>query len=70
VLRLLRALKRRADKAVVHAMRGLPPIFEAVINTVRKAAPGATIAFNATPHDSADAAARWLVSGSREVDRS
>ena len=34
-------------------------IFEAVINAVHKAAPGAAIAFNTRPDDSADAAARW-----------
>ena len=42
---------------------GLLPIFEVVINAVRKAAPGAAIAFNTRPDDSADAAARWLPSG-------
>ena len=36
------------------------PIFEAVINAIHKAAPGATIAFNTRPEDSAEAAARWL----------
>ena len=40
----------------------LLPIFEIVINAVRKAAPGAAIAFNTRPDDSADAAARWLPS--------
>jgi hypothetical protein len=35
-------------------------IFQAVINAVHKAAPGAAIAFNTRPEDSADAAARWL----------
>jgi hypothetical protein len=35
-------------------------IFEAVINAVHKAAPGATLAFNTQPEDSADAAGRWL----------
>ena len=43
---------------------------EAVINVVHKAAPGAAIAFNTTPGDSANAAARWLVAGIREADRS
>jgi len=38
-------------------------IFEAVINAVHKAAPGAAIAFNTRPEDSADAAARWLPVG-------
>ena len=46
--------------------RGLP-LFEAVINAVHKAAPGAAIAFNTRPEDSADAAARWLAPGSRAV---
>src|SRR5216683_2448219 len=40
-------------------------VFEAVINAVHKAAPGAAIAFNTRPDDSADAAARWLPVGSR-----
>ncbi len=35
-------------------------MFETVINAVHRAAPGATIAFNTHPEDSADAAARWL----------
>jgi hypothetical protein len=35
-------------------------LFEVVINTIRKAAPGAAIAFNTRPDDSADAAARWV----------
>ena len=46
--------------------RGLP-LFEAVINAVRKAAPDATIAFNTRPDDSADAAARGLALRSRTV---
>jgi hypothetical protein len=49
----------------------LPPrclvLFEFVINSIRKAAPGAAIAFNTRPDDSADAAARWLAAGSRTV---
>ena len=40
--------------------RGLA-VFEVVINAIHKAAPGASIAFNTRPDDSADAAARWLV---------
>ena len=43
-------------------LRGLA-LFEAVINAVHKAAPGAAIAFNTRPDDSADAAARWLPAG-------
>lgn len=49
---------------VIGAGIRLPPhsltMFEAVINAVHRAAPGATIAFNTRPEDSADAAARWL----------
>ena len=59
------------DCVVIGAGVRLPPrglaLFEAVINAVHKAAPGAAIAFNTTPGDSADAAARWLAAGSRAV---
>jgi len=52
------------DCVVIGAGVRLPPrglaLFEAVINAVHKAAPNAVIAFNATPGDSADAAARCL----------
>src|SRR4029077_15488606 len=52
------------DCVVIGAGVRLPPkriaIFASVINAVRKAAPGATIAFNTLPENSADAAARWL----------
>lgn len=34
--------------------------FEAVLNAVHRAAPGAAIAFNSRPEDSADAVARWV----------
>ena len=54
----------RYDCVVIGAGVRLPPrrlaIFEAVINVVHKTAPGAAIAFNTRPDDSADAAARWL----------
>jgi hypothetical protein len=57
------------DCVVIGAGVRLPPrglaLFETVINIVHKAAPGAAIAFNTTPLDSADAAARWLASGSQ-----
>ena len=57
------------DCVVIGAGVRLPPrglaLFEAVINAVHKAAPGAAIAFNTRPDDSADAAARWLAAGSR-----
>jgi hypothetical protein len=36
------------------------PVLEAVVNAARKTAPGAAIAFNTIPEDSADAAARQL----------
>jgi hypothetical protein len=59
------------DCVVVGAGVRLPPrglaSFEAVINAVHKAAPGAAIAFNTRPDDSADAAARWLDAGSPPV---
>ena len=52
------------DCVVVGGGVRLPPsqlkVFEAVINAIHKAAPRTAIAFNTTPHDSADAAARWL----------
>ena len=52
------------DCVVIGAGVRLPPrglaLFEAVVNAVHKAAPGAAIAFNTRPDDSADAAARWL----------
>jgi hypothetical protein len=52
------------DCVVIGAGVRLPPrglaLFEDVVNAVHRAAPGAAIAFNTTPHDSADAAARRL----------
>jgi hypothetical protein len=55
---------KRYDCVVVGGGVRLPPrhlgIFESVVNAVHRAAPGATIAFNTRPDDSADAAARWL----------
>jgi hypothetical protein len=35
-------------------------LFERVVNLVRRHAPDAAIAFNATPTDTFDAAARWI----------
>ena len=35
-------------------------LFERVVNAVGRGAPGTPIAFNTSPNDSADAAARWL----------
>ncbi|HVP00878.1 MAG TPA: hypothetical protein VMT15_22580 [Bryobacteraceae bacterium] len=69
VERLLRSANY--DCVVIGAGVRLPPrhlaLFEVVINAVRKAAPGAPIAFNTRPDDSADAAARWVAVGSRAV---
>jgi hypothetical protein len=52
------------DCVVIGAGIRLPPrslvLFEAVINAVHKAAPGAAIAFNTRPEDSAEVAARWV----------
>ena len=52
------------DCVVVGGGVRLPPsklqVFEAVINAIHRAAPRTAIAFNTTPHDSADAAARWV----------
>ena len=45
-------------------------IFEAVLNAVHKGAPGAVIAFNTRPEDSADAAARWLPAGTGQGPQS
>ena len=59
------------DCVVVGGGVSLPPrnlaLFEIVINAIRKAAPGAAIAFNTRPDDSADAAARWVAAGSRDL---
>ena len=59
------------DCVVIGAGLRLPPrslpLFEAVINAVHKAAPGAAIALNSLPQDSADAAARGLAARSRAV---
>jgi hypothetical protein len=49
---------------VIGAGIRLPPksllLLETVVNTVRKSAPNAHIAFNTRPEDTAEAAARWL----------
>jgi hypothetical protein len=59
------------DCVVIGGGVRLPPrhlaLFEVVINTIRKIAPGAAIAFNTRPDDSADAAARWVKAESRAV---
>lgn len=55
---------QRYDCVVVGAGVRLPPrnlhLLETAINTVAAAAPGTPIAFNTTPLDSAEAAARWI----------
>ena len=52
------------DCVVIGGGIRLPPksllLFEKVVNTVHKAAPGSTLAFNTVPEDTAEAAARWL----------
>lgn len=52
------------DCVVIGGGIRLPPkslwLFETMVNAVRKAAPGAAIAFNTRPEDTAEAAARWL----------
>ena len=59
------------DCVVIGGRVRLPPrhlaLFEVVINAIRRAAPGAAIAFNTRPDDSADAAAQWVALGSRAV---
>ena len=59
------------DCVVIGGGLRLPPrhlaLLEVVINAIRRAAPGAAIAFNTRPDDSADAAARWVAAGSRAV---
>ena len=59
------------DCVVIGAGVRLPPRslarFEAVINAVHQAAPGAAIAFNTRPEDSAEAAARGLAVRRRVV---
>ncbi len=52
------------DCVVIGAGIRLPPkslsLLETVVNVVRRAAPGAPIAFNTAPEDTAEAAVRWL----------
>ena len=64
----------RYDCVVIGAGVRLPPknllLFETIINTVRKAAPNTSIAFNTVPEDSGDAAARWLSAANSSNSRS
>ncbi len=52
------------DAVVVGGGIRIPPksllLFERLVNAVHQAAPAAAIAFNTTPQDTADAAARWI----------
>ncbi len=52
------------DCVVVGGGLRLPPkglvMFEKVVNSIHKTAPGAAIAFNTRPEDTAEAADRWL----------
>ena len=41
-------------------VRSQPELFEPVVNLVRRHAPDAAIAFNTTPADTFEAAARWV----------
>jgi hypothetical protein len=52
------------DCVVIGGGIRIPPksllLFESLINAVHHSAPGASIAFNTRPQDTADAVARWL----------
>jgi hypothetical protein len=52
------------DCVVIGGGIRLPPksllLFERLLNAVHYAAPNVSVAFNTTPQDTADAAARWL----------
>jgi len=53
------------DAVVIGGGIRIPPksllLFERLVNAVHQAAPAAAIAFNTTPQDTTDAAARWIV---------
>jgi len=55
------------DCVVIGGGLRIPPkglvFFERVLNAVHRAAPGAAIAFNTSPPDTAEAAARWIAAG-------
>ncbi|MFC0003815.1 hypothetical protein [Micromonospora siamensis] len=62
---IVEALTRREYACVVvgggiRKHEPLLELFEKVVNLVRRHAPGAAIAFNSGPEDTADAALRWL----------
>lgn len=55
------------DCVVIGGGLRIPPksllLFETLVNAVHRAAPHAAIAFNTSPQDTGDAAARWLKGG-------
>jgi hypothetical protein len=55
------------DCIVIGGGLRIPPksllLFEALVNAAHRAAPHASIAFNTSPPDTADAAARWFHAG-------
>jgi hypothetical protein len=61
------------DCVVIGAGVRLPPknllLFETIVNTVRKAAPNTSIAFNTVPEDTGEAAARWLSAANSSSSR-
>lgn len=61
------ALAARWDCIVIGGGIRIPKrnlaLLERVVNAVRSGAPGTPIAFNTSPIDTADAAARWLPAG-------
>lgn len=58
------SLAERWDCVVIGGGIRIPPsnleLFEMIVNTITRAAPATPIAFNTTPENTADAAARWL----------
>ena len=63
--RIVELLRREPYECVVigggiRKEEDLLELFEVVVNLVRRHAPQAAIAFNSTPDDMADAAARWI----------
>lgn len=59
---VISALSARPWRCVVigGGVRNQPELLERMVNLVRQHAPDAAMAFNATPADTFDAAARWL----------
>lgn len=54
----------RYDCIIVGAGLRLPPknlkLFEAIVNAIHRGAPGSPIAFNTSPQEGVEAAARWI----------